>query len=216
MYGYGGGATCGGLSGAQNEWGRGYNSAEEPGSQGQDGTGGGGGGGKWGGGSDGYPGGTGTVVIRYSLDLTQVAADFTVNRPVGFVPFVTTFTATVDAPEGSTPELTWNFGDGSDVTTEDTVDHTYSELGSYSVSLTVEAAGKTFVKRYENLVSVVQETFYVDDDSADPQAPYATEGTAARSLADALALATVPGQTIRVAPGTYVTTSGATHAIASP
>lgn len=218
MYGYGGGATRGGLSGAQNEWGRGYNSAEEPGSQGQDGTGGGGGGGKWGGGSDGYPGGTGTVVIRYSLDLTQVAADFTVNRPVGFVPFVTTFTATVDAPEGSTPELTWNFGDGSDevVTTEDTVDHTYSELGSYSVSLTVEAAGKTFVKRYENLVSVVQETFYVDDDSADPQAPYATEGTAARSLADALALATVPGQTIRVAPGTYVTTSGVNSFAADP
>ena len=218
MYGYGGGSTQGKLSGAMNEWGKG-DTGSVPATQGQDGTGGGGGGGRWGNaGIASAAGGTGTVVVRYSLDLTQVAADFTVDHAVGFAPFVTTFTATVDAPEGSTPELTWNFGDGSEevVTTEDTVAHTYSELGSYSVSLTVEAAGKTFVKRYENLVTVVQKTFYVDDDSADPQAPYATEGTAARSLADALALATVPGQTICVAPGTYVTTSGVNSFAADP
>ena len=230
-YGYGGGgaghwytayAGTYGYGGALDGWGDSfgigqYDTPSFDARPGQPGTGGGGGAGAKDG-QSGAPGGSGCVIIRYSLDLTQIAADFTVNRPVGFAPVVTTFTATVDAPEGSTPELTWNFGDGSEVvvTTEDTVAHTYSELGSYSVSLTVEAAGKTFVKRYENLVSVVQETFYVDDDSADPQAPYATEGTAARSLADALALATVPGQTIRVAPGTYVTTSGVNSFAADP
>ncbi|MGN0854282.1 MAG: right-handed parallel beta-helix repeat-containing protein [Kiritimatiellia bacterium] len=62
---------------------------------------------------------------------------------------------------------------------------------------------------------VSSDVLYVDANSANPEEPYATADTAARTLTDALAVAT-SGQTIRVAPGTYATTSGTDSAGVDP
>lgn len=225
-YGAGGGGSCYiwntstrfGRGGNLDGYGDAYISSTVLATPGQDGTGGGGGAGYANGASSGAAGGTGTVIIRYSLDLSQVAADFTVETAAGFAPFSASFTASVDAPPGTTPVLTWNFGDGTETvdTTDLTVSHAYQNLGVYSVTLTVTAGGKTFEKSYENLVTVAPETLYVNVDSTNPVAPYATAETAAQSLSAALALLTTSGQTIRVAPGTYVTTEGADNFGADP
>lgn len=76
-----------------------------------------------------------------------IQADFTVSAQSGLAPFTPTFTAT---PLGQVLTYTWNFGDGSALLTASivTASHTYSEAGSYTVSLTVQGpAGSNTLTR---------------------------------------------------------------------
>ena len=67
------------------------------------GGGGGGGGLQNNGSAVGGDGGTGTVIIRYAVNLSQLAVDFAVDSQTGILPFETVFTATVDQPPPPPP-----------------------------------------------------------------------------------------------------------------
>jgi len=68
-----------------------------------------------------------------------VQADFSAAPLTGLAPLTTTLTAT---PLGQVLTYTWNFGDGSPLfsSSTPTASHTYAEVGSYTVSLTVQNA----------------------------------------------------------------------------
>lgn len=216
-YGAGGGGsafynlpgTCG-LGGCLDGYGDSYRSSSVPATAGRDGTGGGGGAGHGKDASTGEKGGTGTVIIRYSVDESTVAVDFGASGVSGIAPFSAVFTSDISIPVGSTATLAWDFGDGSAVleTTETSVSHVYETPGTYTVSLTVTAAGKSATKTRENYIAVSEPYVYVNASSANPVSPYRTLETAARTLYDALAIATVDGQTVRVSPGEYVSSTG--------
>lgn len=173
---------------------------------GEAGTGGGGGGGRRGDGSaPGGAGGTGAVVIRYTVDLETVEVDFTADRTTGFLPLSVQFTAAVDRPSGAPMALTWDFGDGSAPVeaAEASVARVYTQVGTFSVSVTAVANGQSRQKAVADLVNVVSPFVYVNVDSAAPAKPYATRETAAATLEEAMAAVTFPGQAIRIMPGTY-------------
>ena len=171
------------------------------------GGGGGGGGLQNDGSAVGGAGGTGTVIIRYAVDRSQLAVDFAVDSQTGIPPFETVFTATVDQPTGSTATLTWDFGDGSSPLETDSlsVNHTYAVPGVFTVSLSVSAAGQTVKKTVANCVTVANRDIYVDAASENELSPYATPETAAKTVTDALAAVVTVGQRILVKPGTYPT-----------
>lgn len=212
-YGAGGGgsafynlpATCG-RGGCLDGYGDSYRSASLPANAGRDGTGGGGGAGFGNGSSSGGNGGTGTVIVRYAVDETHVAVDFTARNTIGFAPLHVQFSAQIDKPGDSEAILTWDFGDGSEalVTSETDVPHTYSAGGNYSVSVSVQAAGQTVRKTIVNCVEVAFRDIWVDATSKNAVAPYATQDTAATTLDDALAAVVTAGQTVRVMPGNYL------------
>lgn len=81
-----------------------------------------------------------------------------------------------------------------------TFEHSYP-LGRYSVELRAATAGESASWTGEKLFSVVAPTVYVAAGST-PLFPYATEETAAASLAQALGAA-VPGATVVVCDGLY-------------
>lgn len=72
----------------------------------------------------------------------NLQADFTVSASAGFAPFSPTFTAT---PLGQVLTYTWNFGDGSALFSSSaaTATHTFAEVGSYTISLTVQGPAGT-------------------------------------------------------------------------
>lgn len=204
MYGYGGGASGGRKSGAQNEWGQGAPNGGSP-TAGEVGTGGGGGGGAWGAHMSGGAGGSGTVIIRYTVNMLHVTVDFSVENKQGLAPLTATFTADVIRPEEAEMTLAWNFGDGSEVfeTTDLVVSHVYTQPGSYQVSVTVHAADQSASKSMADCIVVGNREIYVDPNSENPMAPYLTQETAAMTIEDALAVALTPGQQICLAPGVY-------------
>lgn len=207
MYAYGGGGCVQGKGGANDGFGDGWMSASSPATAGENGTGGGGGGGRPADGSaKGGSGGTGTVIIRYTVNEAQVTVDFSAQNTIGFAPLAVQFTAQVDKPAGANAVLTWDFGDGSASleTSETTVSHTYPAVGLYSVSVSVSSAGQTVQKTIADCVEVVYRDIWVDASSANPVAPYATPETAAATIDEALAAVSIAGQTIRVMPGNYV------------
>lgn len=205
MYAYGGGGGEAGDGGAGDGYGNGYKKGT-PAQPGENGTGGGGGGGQQGaGGAIGGDGGRGTVVIWYAVDLGQLTVDFESSTRLGIRPYEATFSCTAESTDLSGLEFTWDFGDGSApvTTTDTTITHTYSEIGSFTVSLTGRTNSKTHTKTFSNFVTACNDTIYVDKASANPVWPYATEATAATTLTNALSAVGTVGQTILVAPGIY-------------
>jgi PKD repeat protein len=72
-------------------------------------------------------------------------------------------------PDGSIASYEWNFGDGSDTETGQTVSHTYASEGDYDVTLTVTDE--------EGTSNDDQQTFSVSSDSQPVVAPYDTSGS---------------------------------------
>ena len=95
----------------------------------------------------------------------------------------------------------WDFGDGSAKVTDSlTPTHDYAEPGAYTVTFACSSASESpDPVVLENAVVVIPKTCYVST-TGTPVAPYASWDTAARTLADALALGT---DEIVVGPGTY-------------
>lgn len=200
MYGYGGGAGARNsqlLSGARNEYGRGWVSTALPNTPGEEGTGGGGGGGRASDGSGyGADGGCGTVIIRYFVDTAQ--DDFTADIVHSIrIPTIVTFTAELGT---DLSEMTWDFGDGSApfTTTDIPVAHEYTAPGLYTVTMTRGA----HVVLKTGYVEIISGVLYVDAASENPVPPYDSRSTAATRVADALAYA-ADGYEVRIAPGVY-------------
>ena len=83
-----------------------------------------------------------TTAVHATLEPVTLAALFNASPLTGQIPLSVQFT---DSSSGL-PPLTyqWNFGDGSQMTTEKNPVHNYTRLGTYSVTLTVtDAARKT-------------------------------------------------------------------------
>jgi PKD repeat protein len=64
-------------------------------------------------------------------------ANFSSDKTAGGIPLTVKFT---DKSTGDPTEWSWNFGDGSEVSTAQNPSHQYTELGAYTVSLTVRNA----------------------------------------------------------------------------
>lgn len=79
-----------------------------------------------------------------------IQAAFTVDARSGFAPFTVTFT---DLSTGQIQTWNWTFGDGQTSTERHPV-HTYTEVGTYNVSLTVSDGSQTYTLEKEGYIIV--------------------------------------------------------------
>ena len=96
----------------------------------------------------------GTLITVTPAPVAPIA-DFTGSPQLGAVPLTVTFT---DNSTGTTPlTYAWDFGDGSGDTAQSPV-HTYANVGTYNVSLTVDnIAGSNMTTRF-NYINVTHVT----------------------------------------------------------
>jgi PKD repeat protein len=85
------------------------------------------------------------------IHVRSLSADYISNVTSGFVPLTVQFT---DQSTGSPTSRLWNFGDGA-ISTLQNPTHTYTVLGSYSVSLTVSNEAGSNCKSRSNYILVV-------------------------------------------------------------
>ncbi len=81
----------------------------------------------------------GETSVKIQVSLTQYApvAIISADPWFGFAPLTVTFDASESTdPDGNIVSYEWNFGDGT-TSTEKTVEHTYTQQGNYTVTLTV-------------------------------------------------------------------------------
>ena len=174
--------------------------------QGRDGAGGGGGGGVWN--SNNLPGangGSGTVIIRYTISNSGQGAVVRVDKSTVLALSPVVFTAEVYGEGHENALLEWDFGDGSAkvTTTGLSVGHAYQAPGSYSVTLVVTfPSGEEVTSSNPDMVTVIQSVYYVDSTNENPAEPYDTRENAANDIKVALAFAN-SGSTIYIAPGDY-------------
>jgi len=82
--------------------------------------------------------------------MSQVVAHFVANPTTGFAPLTVTFT---DQSLGNVTSWSWNFGDGSTSTMQNP-SHTYTDPGTYTVSLTVTGPGGSDTEIKANYIKV--------------------------------------------------------------
>jgi autotransporter-associated beta strand protein len=79
--------------------------------------------------------GNNLILTNYGVSVAALAAKFSPTNAVGVAPATPTFT---DNSTGVITNRHWNFGDGNTLdTTSTSVSHTYSVVGTYTVTLTV-------------------------------------------------------------------------------
>ena len=98
------------------------------------------------------PGGSDTVTKTNYVQVTPPApvANFTTTQRSGASPLVVQFT---DTSTGNITSRLWNFGDGT-TSMQQNPSHTYQNIGSYTVSLTVTGSGGTDTKTIEGYIQV--------------------------------------------------------------
>jgi hypothetical protein len=107
--------------------------------------------------------------------------------------------------EGRTTASAWDFGDGVVVSNRPFATHAWAEPGDYTVVLRAFNDSQPAGASASFTVHVVAEPFrYVAASSANPEAPYNSWVTAARTIQEAVDAASVGG-TILVSNGTYTT-----------
>ena len=82
--------------------------------------------------------------------MSQVVAIFVANPTTGFPPLTVTFT---DLSLGNVTSWSWDFGDGSTSTMQNP-SHTYTDPGTYTVSLTVTGPGGSDTNTKANYIKV--------------------------------------------------------------
>ena len=81
--------------------------------------------------------GNNLILTNYGVSVAALTAKFSPTNAVGVAPATPTFT---DTSTGVITNRHWNFGDGNTLdTTSTSVPHTYSVIGTYTVTLTVYA-----------------------------------------------------------------------------
>ncbi len=98
------------------------------------------------------PGGSNTKTMEGYIQVTPPApvANFTAAPRSGTSPLLVQFTGT---STGNITSRLWNFGDGT-TSTEQNPSHTYQNIGSYTVSLTVTGPGGSNTKTMEGYIQV--------------------------------------------------------------
>ncbi len=140
--------------------------------------------------------------ITVSEGPSQPVADFTANVTEGPVPLTVAFT---DTTSGVPTEWNWEFGDGATSTLKNPV-HTYEEMGTYSVNLTV---GNTFGVDFEN------KTAFITANAPLPKTwTVGATGCDFTDLDSAFGNALMnDGDTISIAPGSYTFATGLTKSV---
>ena len=147
--------------------------------------------------------------VPYQAGEGPITCGFTVSHEVLPGLGSVTLKGFVDGENAEGLTLNWDF-DGDDVAdaTGAEVVFNVTEFGSYSITLWAEDAGGNRSGAYtrENVVVTLANKVYVNEQSANPKSPFATPETAARDLAEALAVVLAtdeqPGEVV-VADGTY-------------
>ena len=107
----------------------------------------------------------------------------------------------------------WNFGDGTVVSNQPVAMHAWATLGDHTVVLTAFNESNPGGVRATTIVHIVEApVHYVASWSANPVAPYASWATAARTIQDAIDVATMPGALVLVGNGEYATGGRAVYA----
>src|SRR5262245_42672989 len=99
------------------------------------------------------PGGSATTTAAITVTTTPSppVAAFSASPTTGPAPLPVTFT---NASTGSISQWTWSFGDGTPNSTAQNPQHTYSKMGTYTVSLTVSGLGGSNTIIKANLITV--------------------------------------------------------------
>ncbi|MGH7979467.1 MAG: PKD domain-containing protein, partial [Limisphaerales bacterium] len=135
-----------------------------------------------------YPGEeTGVVTVAVSAPFTNWAPGWALNLQ-----------ANISGPVYSN---VWNFGDGTFVTNEADVSHTWSATGTYPVTLTAyNDSYPTGVTATLPITITVPSVYYVNLNNLNPVPPYITWATAAVNIQDAVSVA-ASGSTVLVTNG---------------
>lgn len=141
----------------------------------------------------------------YELDDTTPSIGFDATPRECLAPLTVTFNA---GTTGGTPDsYHWDFGDGTtDDTASDTVSHTYTTAGKFTVAVSATVSGTPVSCSHASFIAVIPAALYVDPNCATPTYPYDTLETAAKTLAVALAEAG-DGTTIYLVDGIHKSTA---------
>ena len=134
---------------------------------------------------------TGALAVAFSETFTNVTAGFTID-----------FAAQIS---GHATANVWNYGDGTVVSNELFMSHTWSAPGDYTVTFSAFNTDNPAGVTASVTIFVLQNpVHYVSPDSADPVLPYLSWATAATNIQDAVDAA-FAGGTIIVSNGIYQT-----------
>lgn len=132
----------------------------------------------------------GPLTVAIQTSFTNIAANF----PASLTAIVL----------GHAMNLVWNFGDGTMVSNQLSISHSWSAPGSYAVVLTAYNDGNPgSVSATAAIQVVTQPVFYVNAANLSPAAPFNSWATAAANIQDAVDAVNVPGSLVLVTNGVY-------------
>ena len=153
--------------------------------------------------------GSSVDIGAYEFDQNALSVGFSADQTEGITPFAVTFTA---EPTGASGAISYQWdvnGDGNyDLTTvTPTASYTYTEAGTYTVTVRAEdASGGIATFTRTDYIRCVPRDLYVSSGNTTAAWPYDTLETAAATVAEAVAVAG-EGSTVHVLPGTYPVSS---------
>ncbi len=99
----------------------------------------------------------------------------------------------------------WNFGDGTVVSNQNGVTHSWTSPGTYNVQLSAyfSSLGGEMLSATTQVRVVAQTIYYVNASNASPLAPYTNWAHASKTIQQAISADTTPGRLVLVTNGLY-------------